>query len=147
MGKPITPFCGCDVFVVNEENKVLLIQRSDNNRWALPGGCQNLGESAKDCAIRECFEETGLVVGITNLLGVWSSQCYEYVNYPWKDNEFTHVVFKAEITGGSETLSDETISIGWFSQNQLPPLSDGHAPRIEYGFNWLKNTGLAPYFE
>ena len=147
MGKPNTPYCGCDVFVVNSENKVLLIRRTDNNMWALPGGCQNLDETPKDCAIRECFEETGLHVQITDLLGVWSSKCYEYINYPWKENMFTHIVYKAVVSGGKETISSESNEIGWFMYDRLPALSDGHEPRIHYGFNWLKTPGLPPYFE
>ena len=147
MPRPITPFCGCDVFVVNDQHEVLLIRRSDNGFWALPGGCQNLGETAKECAIRECFEESGLIVVIEALLGVWSSQCYPYVNYPWKDNEFSHVVFSGRIVGGQATPSEETTEIGWFGEKSLPELSDGHKPRIEYGFSWLRDKLLAPYYE
>lgn len=45
MAKPITPLVACDVFVLNESGQVLLIQRSDNGFWALPGGCHDLGET------------------------------------------------------------------------------------------------------
>jgi len=44
MPRPVTPFVGCDVFVLNTQGKVLLI-RADNNLWAMPGGAQNLGET------------------------------------------------------------------------------------------------------
>ncbi len=147
MGRPVTPFCGCDVFVVNGADEVLLIQRADNGLWALPGGCQNLGETAKACAVRECFEESGITVEIDALLGVWSSQCYPYIHYPWKDNEFTHIVFAAHITGGNETTSEETTAVGWYGEGALPPLSDGHKERIGYCFRWLRNKAIAPYFE
>ena len=147
MPRPITPFCGCDVFVVNQQSEVLLIRRSDNGFWALPGGCQNLGESARECAIRECREESGLIVEIEALLGVWSSKCYEYKNYPWKDNEFTHLLFSARSVGGELTTSEETTEAGWFPEAALPELSDGHAPRITFGFGWLRDHSLAPYFE
>ena len=53
MGKPKTPFVGCDVFVTNEKNEVLLIQRVDNKLCALPGGFHDLGETPAKCAIRE----------------------------------------------------------------------------------------------
>lgn len=147
MPKPITPLATCDVFITDNQNKVLLIQRGDNKMWALPGGCHDLGETPKQCAIRECFEETGFHVKITNLLGVYSSNCYEYDNYPWKDNEFCHIFFAATITGGVKTTSAESLEIEWFPLSQLPPLSDGHAPRIEFGFQWLENKAIKPYFE
>ena len=47
--------------VVDEAGRILLHRRQDNNRWALPGGRMELGESVSGCAIREVHEETGLV--------------------------------------------------------------------------------------
>lgn len=147
MPKPITPFCGCDVFVNDASNRVLLIRRSDNGFWALPGGCQNLGETPQECAIRECREESGYSVQIKALLGVWSSMRYKYINYPWKENQFTHILFHAEIIGGAPSISDETTEIGWFRENELPALSDGHAPRIAYGFQHVFGKTEKTYFE
>lgn len=146
MGKPITPLVGCDIFVTNSDNEVLLIRRNDNGRWAMPGGCNDLGETPRACAIRECKEETGFDVKLLNLIGVWSSLNYEYVYYPWTENEFVHLVFRAEIIGGKATISSETDEIKWFKEDKLPPLSDGHEIRIKYGFKSLKHK-LEPYFE
>jgi ADP-ribose pyrophosphatase YjhB (NUDIX family) len=147
MPKPVTPFCGCDVFVTDSKNQVLLIRRSDNGFWALPGGCQNLGETPQECAIRECQEESGYGVQIRELLGVWSSLRYEYINYPWKDNQFTHLLFHAEIVTGNPSPSDETTEIGWFPEGALPPLSDGHAPRIAFGFQYISGKAKGAYYE
>ena len=47
---------------------------------------------------------------------------------------------------GLEALP-EAEKIGWFYRDQLPPLSDGHEPRINYGFDFLENPQLPPYFE
>lgn len=147
MPKPITPLTGCDTFVTDSENRVLLIRRTDNGLWALPGGCQNLGETPAACAIRECEEETGYIVQLDSLLGVWSSLSYEFVHYPWKDNEFVHVLFRAHIVGGSIKTSDESSAVEWFGEHELPPLSDGHSIRIGFGFNALGSKIVVPYFE
>lgn len=147
MPKPVTPFCGCDVFVTDSKNQVLLIRRSDNGFWALPGGCQNLGETPQECAIRECQEESGYGVQIRELLGVWSSLRYEYIHYPWKDNQFTHLLFHAEIVTGNPSPSDETTEIGWFPEGALPPLSDGHTPRIAFGFQYISAKAKGAYYE
>ncbi|MEZ4888142.1 MAG: NUDIX domain-containing protein [Chitinophagales bacterium] len=146
MAKPITPLLGCDVFVVNKELEVLLIRRTDNGRWAMPGGCNDLGETPSECAIRECKEETGFEVKILDLIGVWSSIHYEYVYYPWKENEFVHLVFRGEIVGGKARTSSESDEIAWFKADNLPPLSDGHETRIKYGFEFLENN-VETYFE
>lgn len=147
MPKPVTPLVGCDVFVLNEKNEVLLIQRADNGRWALPGGCHDLGETAQLCAERECREESGYEVKVTDLLGVYSSNRYEYVYYPWKENEFCHLFFKAELVGGEAKTSNESSKVAWFAENNLPNFSDGHETRVRFGFEIIRNPKLKPYFE
>lgn len=147
MPKPITPLVGTDVFVVDAESRVLLIKRSDNGYWVMPGGCQNLGETAAQCAVREVREESGFEVKLTRLLGIFSSQCYEYVNYPWKDNEFSHILFAGVIIGGEARTSHESLEVGFFPFTELPPLSDGHYPRIALGMEYLKNRSIDPVFE
>lgn len=112
MWKPTHPLPGCDVFVTNERDELLLVKRSDNGLWALPGGCQELGESPTECAERECLEETGYIVEVTELLGVFSSTKYEYVHYPHKQVQFCHIFFAARLIGGEARTSEETSQIG-----------------------------------
>lgn len=117
MPKPTTPLVGCDVFIIDTSNRVLLVCRRDNALWALPGGCQDLGETPAECARRECLEETGFAVRITRLLGVFSSRRYERVHYPWKQDEFTHLLFCGELVGGSATPSSETSEVAFFGEH------------------------------
>lgn len=56
---PIIMACA-GVLIVNDKKQLLLQKRTDNGCWAYPGGSMELGESFKECAIREVFEETGL---------------------------------------------------------------------------------------
>ena len=147
MPKPVTPLVGCDVFVLNEIMEVLLIQRSDNGLWALPGGCHNLGETPRDCAERECFEESGYKVEVTDLLGIYSSNCYEYVYYPWKENEFCHLFFRAKLISGVAKPSEESTQVGWFKEDSLPKFSDGHETRVRFGFEAERDSRLKPHFE
>src|SRR3954452_13184703 len=60
------------VVVRDDEGRVLLIQRSDNGLWALPGGAQELGETVTQAATREVEEETGLRVAISGISGIYS---------------------------------------------------------------------------
>ena len=147
MPRPVTPFVGCDVFITDEAERVRLIRRADNGFWALPGGCQDLGETPAECAVRECREETGLEVRLVRLLGVFSSRRYPYENYPWKDNEFTHLLFQAEVVAGEPGPTAEATETACFAQDGLPPLSDGHGPRIAFGFRALRDLSLPPFFE
>ena len=56
-------------FVLDDEHRVLLVRRSDNGLWALPGGAMDVGERVAQTAERETLEETGYVVEVTDLIG------------------------------------------------------------------------------
>jgi ADP-ribose pyrophosphatase YjhB (NUDIX family) len=147
MPAPRTPLVGADVFIPDERNRVLLIRRADNGMWALPGGFHDLDETPATCAARECLEETGLTVRITRLLGVFSSNRYAEVNYPHKGGKYVHILFLAEPTAGTAHPTNEAREIGFFAENEIPPLSDGHAPRIELGFKVLRDPSTPAHFE
>jgi ADP-ribose pyrophosphatase YjhB (NUDIX family) len=145
---PITPLVGCDTFIADAtRTRVLLIRRADNGFWALPGGFVELDETPARCAARECLEETGLRVRITRLLGVFSSHCYEHVNYPHKGGSYCHILFLGETTDGAPRTTDEAREIGWFGARELPPMSDGHLPRVHVGFAALRDPSAKPHFE
>lgn len=51
---------GAAIIIRNEKNQILLQERTDRNKWGLPGGCQDLGEDLRNTAVREAYEETGI---------------------------------------------------------------------------------------
>lgn len=55
---------GAAMIIRNKEGKILLQERTDRNKWGLPGGCQELGEDLRNTAIREAYEETGIRIKI-----------------------------------------------------------------------------------
>lgn len=63
----------CNLLVSDESGAILLQRRRDTGQWALPGGAMDFGETAGQCAIRECQEETGITAEITGFLGVYSN--------------------------------------------------------------------------
>jgi ADP-ribose pyrophosphatase YjhB (NUDIX family) len=63
---------GASAIVVNHEGRILLHRRSDNARWALPGGVMDIGESIAQTVTREVQEETGLEVEPEYIVGVYS---------------------------------------------------------------------------
>ena len=58
---------GAAAIIVNEKGQILLQSRADNDRWGLPGWCQELGERFEDTIIREVKEETNLDITEDNL--------------------------------------------------------------------------------
>ena len=53
---------GAAIIIRNENGEILLQERTDRNKWGLPGGCQDLGENLRDTAVREAYEETGIKI-------------------------------------------------------------------------------------
>ena len=116
LGK-ITPAVCAAVFDSSGQ-RVLLTRRSDNGRWCLPGGAMDPGESAKEACAREVLEETGLIVSIGRLIGVYSSPDWllEYADV----NRIQGVTlsFEAEANGTVPRAGDETTEVGYFSLEQ-----------------------------
>ncbi|WP_425303066.1 NUDIX hydrolase [Nocardia wallacei] len=59
-------------FVLDADNRVLLIQRSDNGLWAIPGGAQDFGEYIAETTVRETREETGIEIDVTGIVGIYT---------------------------------------------------------------------------
>jgi 8-oxo-dGTP pyrophosphatase MutT (NUDIX family) len=124
---------GASAIIFDEgREKILLTQRSDNGQWCLPGGAMDAGESLAETCIREVYEETGLRVRVTRLVGVYSTP-HHIVEYA--DGNRWQIVahsFEAEVIGGALTLSDETTAYGYFSPAEMERLDlvEHHRERI-----------------
>ena len=124
--------CSATIFDQNRE-KVLLTQRADNGRWCLPGGGMDSGESVAQACEREVWEETGLKVRATRLIGIYSNPD-QLVIYPDGNKAFFVVLsFEAEIISGELGLSDETTAFGYFSLEEMEsmPMHAKHKQRVE----------------
>jgi len=58
---------GAAIIIRNELGQILLQERTDRNKWGLPGGCQDLGENLRETAVREIYEETGIIVNANEI--------------------------------------------------------------------------------
>ena len=114
---------GCSASVFDsEKQKVLLVRRTDNDKWAVPGGYMEAGENFSEACQREVWEETGLKVTIKRLIGIYTSPNVLLV-YP-DGNKWQLVVlhFEAEFVEGELTPSEETIEFGFFSLAEINQL-------------------------
>jgi ADP-ribose pyrophosphatase YjhB (NUDIX family) len=102
-----TPKTGCSVAAFDDAGQVVLIQRSDNRRWALPGGYAEIGSPPSENALREFKEETGFDAGIERLVGIYDNKRFASVS-PY---QFYICLFRARITGGAATTSHETLEV------------------------------------
>jgi 8-oxo-dGTP diphosphatase len=74
-GKPKTPLLTVDCVVFDRNDRLLLIKRKNppfKDKYALPGGFVDVGETVEAAALRELREETGIEGSIVRLIGVYS---------------------------------------------------------------------------
>lgn len=69
---------GATALVFNKSGEILLNLRSDTNTWGIPGGSMELGENLQETAIRELYEETGLIATKLELIDVLSGDEYYF---------------------------------------------------------------------
>ena len=111
-----TPKVGCSVAAFDADGRAVLIQRSDNKRWALPGGYAEIGSSPSENALREFHEETGFEAELERLVGVYDNKRFASVS-PY---QFYICLFRARIAGGAATRSSESLEVSLFDPGALP---------------------------
>ena len=118
-----SPAIGTDAVVFSAQNEILLIQRKDNKRWAMPGGLVEVGQVLAEAALRELWEEAGLRGRVVRLLGVFDSKL-------WGSQDKVHLihpVFLVECENLMPSPGVEAVDARFFSRDALP--QDMHAGR------------------
>ena len=114
--------------------ELLLMQRSDNGHWGLPGGMVEPGESVRDAARRGLLEETGVRAELGRLIGVYSDPARHVVEYPDGERvQLVNLCFEGVAVGerGEPTTPEEVLDVGFFDVDALPtPLVPIHDARI-----------------
>jgi ADP-ribose pyrophosphatase YjhB (NUDIX family) len=124
-----------NVAVANERGELVLIRRTDNDNWSLPGGAMDIGESMADAAVRETKEETGIDCEITGLVGIYTNPRHviEYTSNGEVRQECSFV-FTARPIGGTPTPSDESSEVRFVAPAELDryPMHPSMRLRIDH---------------
>ncbi len=110
------------VLVCSDGGLVLQRRKIDPGmgKWTFPSGYVERGERVEDAAEREAFEETGLDVRVTGLLGLYSHA----------GNPVVLAVYSADAVGGALAVSEESHEVATFSPTELPELAFEHDAQI-----------------
>ncbi len=102
----------------------MLVQRIDTRNWELPGGKVQVGESAMDAVVREVEEESGILIKVTGLAGVYTDPNHVMVYSSGEVRQQFALCFHAEPTKGSPRPDhEETIDARWMELGELDQLA------------------------
>jgi ADP-ribose pyrophosphatase YjhB (NUDIX family) len=94
--------------VIDDKDRVLLIQRRDNGHWEPPGGVLELDETFEQGVIREVQEETGLRVRVDRLTGVYKNM----------NRGIVALVFRCHTQAGREVTTSESRRVEWMTLDE-----------------------------
>lgn len=143
-----TPLATGDAAIIDDEGRILLIQRADNQKWAMPGGALAVGETAAEGVAREAFEETGVSCEPVALVGVHDSR---YCGSETPHHLYHFLFLCRPLNGGkvehAPSHALEVLATGWFAEADLPAdLDPGHRLRIPEAYRVWRGDPQA-YFD
>jgi ADP-ribose pyrophosphatase YjhB (NUDIX family) len=132
--KPNSLVPSVNIVVTNDRGEILVIRRSDNKNWAIPGGAIDLGESLTEAAIRETREETGVNCEITGLVGIYTDPKHVilYTSNGEARQEFS-IVLTASAISGEPTPSSESLQVRWVRREELESYQMDRSMSIRIG--------------
>jgi len=116
---------GAAIIIRNENGQILLQERTDRNKWGLPGGCQDLGEDLRVTAVREAFEETGIKLDSNEieLIDTLSGESRKN-SYPNGDIVYNNTsLYLADVSISDESTlkgDSETKRLRFFNPDEVP---------------------------
>jgi ADP-ribose pyrophosphatase YjhB (NUDIX family) len=129
--------------VTDELGRILLILRTDNGYWSIPGGGLNPGESVADATMREVKEETGIDCQVTGLVGIYSDPNHVAAYDDGEVRQEFSICFTTRTTGGTITISNESAEVQFVPPNAIPDLK--MHPSIRLRIQHYLEKHIEPY--
>lgn len=105
--------------VTDDHGGILLILRTDNNYWSIPGGGVKPGESVKQAVAREVKEETGIDCEVTGLVGIYSDPNHVAAYDDGEVRQEFSICFTTRMLGGTERTSTESAAVSFVAPRAL----------------------------
>ena len=108
--------------VEDAEGRVLLIHKTDNNLWALPGGGHEIGETITETVVREVKEETGYDVEVEGITGTYTDPGHVMAYDDGEVRQQFSIAFRARLLGGKAQTSSESREVVWLAPDEIDKL-------------------------
>ncbi len=106
--------------IVDQDGRILVHRRTDNELWSIPGGGMEIGESIAETVVREVEEETGLKVEPERLVGIYTNPRHVTAYNDGEVRQQFSICFACRIVGGQLLdQADESLEVGFFSPEQI----------------------------
>ena len=129
--------------VPNERGELLLVHKTDNDLWALPGGAMDVGESMADTVVREVKEETGIDVQVTGVVGIYTNPNHVMAYDDGEVRQQCSICFTNRMLGGQPATSIETSEVQFVAPERLDELNIHPSMRLR--INHYLQRRSAPY--
>ena len=129
--------------VPNERGELLLVHKTDNDLWALPGGGMDVGESMAETVVREVKEETGIDVEVTGVVGIYTNPNHVMAYDDGEVRQQCSICFTTRMLGGRLATSSETSEVEFVAPARLDGLNIHPSMRLRID-HYLERRS-APY--
>lgn len=109
--------------VQDADDRVLMVHKTDNDLWALPGGGHELGESIAQTVLREVKEETGYDVEVEDITGVYTNPGHVIAYDDGEVRQQFSIAFRARLLGGERRTSSESSEVEWLTPTEIDRLN------------------------
>lgn len=123
--------------VRDDANRILMIHRTDNDKYSIPGGGLEVGETVSQAVVREVMEETGIEVRVSAVVGIFSNPAHVIAYNDGEVRQEFSICFRVDPIGGELRTSSESKAVRWVSHEELASLDihDSIRLRIERGLD------------
>jgi len=120
--------------VRNAAGEVLLVRRIDDGNWELPGGRVEVGETVGAAVVREVEEESGVLIELTAVSGVYSDPSHVLVDPDGSIHQQLALCFHAVPTAADDGFprpdGTETDAAAWYDPAATAELTMHPAMRL-----------------
>ena len=143
MGEHV-PGVGVGVIIEDPDGRVLLGKRKGSHaqKWSIPGGKLDLGETFEGCAIRETHEEHGIIIIEPKVIAVTNN-----LETYWQEGvHFISVIVRAGGFTGEPYIREhqKCAELGWYDPRHLPePHFDASRLAIQCMLEGIPYAGIS----